>query len=55
MGVIPRIECHSAIGQTVEVKKMLHGLINRLEHDEGRASLRQVPSVASTPDAIERS
>jgi four helix bundle protein len=33
MGVISRTGCDSAIGQTVEVKKMLHGLINSLEHD----------------------
>ena len=30
MGVIPRDGCDSAISQTVEVKKMLHGLINSL-------------------------
>jgi four helix bundle protein len=31
MGAIPRGGCDSAIDQTVEVKKMLHGLINTLE------------------------
>jgi four helix bundle protein len=30
MRVIPRSSCDSAISQTVEVKKMLHGLINSL-------------------------
>ncbi len=33
MGVIPRAGCDSAICQTVEVKKMLHGLINSLGSD----------------------
>jgi len=31
IGVIPQRGCDSAISQTVEVKKMLHGLINTLE------------------------
>lgn len=31
MGVIPRPVCEAAIDRTVEVKKMLHGLINRLD------------------------
>ena len=43
--VIPQPACDSAIRQTVEVKKMLHGLINKLE--------REPPSSALT--AIERS
>ena len=43
--VIPQLACDSAIRQTVEVKKMLHGLINKLE--------RESPSSALT--AIERS
>jgi four helix bundle protein len=30
IGVIPRAACDSAIRQTVEVQKMLHGLINSL-------------------------
>jgi four helix bundle protein len=34
MGVIPRASCDSAISQTVEVKKMLHGLMNTLGSDE---------------------
>ena len=31
MGVIPRSACDAAIDRTIEVKKMLHGLIKRLE------------------------
>lgn len=31
IGVIPQASCESAIGQIIEVKKMLHGLINTLE------------------------
>ena len=34
MGAIPRSGCDSAIDQTVEVKKMLHGLIKKLGSDE---------------------
>jgi len=30
MGAIPQANCDSAIRQTIEVKKMLHGLINSL-------------------------
>jgi len=30
MGALPQANCDSAIRQTVEVKKMLHGLINSL-------------------------
>src|SRR6266566_990326 len=33
MGVIPWAACDSAISQTVEVKKMLHGLMNTLGSD----------------------
>jgi four helix bundle protein len=33
MGALPRDGCDSAINQTVEVKKMLHGLINSLGPD----------------------
>lgn len=33
IGVIPRAACDSAISQTVEVKKMLHGLINSFGSD----------------------
>lgn len=33
LGAIPRTGCDSAISQTVEVKRMLHGLINRLGTD----------------------
>lgn len=33
MGVIPRAACDSAIDQTIEVKKMLHGLIDSLGRD----------------------
>jgi len=45
IGVIPQRVCDSAISQTVEVKKMLHGLINTLE--------RGPPGSALTP--VERS
>lgn len=45
IGVIPQRACDSAISQTVEVKKMLHGLINTLE--------RGPPGSALTP--VERS
>ena len=34
IGVIPRNGCDSAISQTVEVKKMLHGLMNKLGSQE---------------------
>ena len=34
IGVIPRAGCDSAISQTVEVKKMLHGLMNKLGSEE---------------------
>jgi four helix bundle protein len=34
VGVIPRAGCDSAISQTVEVKKMLHGLIKKLGSEE---------------------
>ena len=37
IGVIPQPACDSAIRQTVEVKKMLHGLINKLEPEPSRA------------------
>jgi len=37
MGVIPRAGCDSAISQTIEVKKMLHGLINSLGPDRPQA------------------
>ena len=37
MGVIPRAGCDSAISQSVEVKKMLHGLINSLGPDRPQA------------------
>lgn len=37
LGVIPPTGCDSAINQTVEVKKMLHGLINRLGPDRPKA------------------
>jgi four helix bundle protein len=55
IGVIPRVACDSAIGQTVEVKKMLHGLINSLEQSEAQDSLGQARFPISTPDGIERS
>ena len=46
MRIIPRTAYDSAISQTVEVKKMLHGLINTLTADRPKPSL---PGVS--PDA----
>ncbi len=40
--VIPQRTCDSAISQTVEVKKMLHGLINTLEREPPRAALTPI-------------
>ncbi len=38
MNVIPQPACDSAITQTIEVKKMLHGLINKLEREPPNAA-----------------
>jgi four helix bundle protein len=40
--VIPQPACDSAIRQTVEVKKMLHGLINKLEREPSKAALTPI-------------
>lgn len=40
--VIPRAACESAIAQTIEVKKMLHGLINALEREQSKGALMRI-------------
>jgi four helix bundle protein len=40
--VIPQAACDSAILQTIEVKKMLHGLINTLECQEPPSALTRI-------------
>lgn len=42
IGVISRARCDGAIRQTIEVKKMLHGLINTLERESPRAALTPI-------------
>jgi four helix bundle protein len=40
--VIPHPACDSAIRETIEVKKMLHGLINTLEREASSSALTAI-------------